>query len=97
MDQPSNGKARLTLFTKDPCQLCDELKVELEPFYNKLELTSVDITAPGNERWRKLYQYEIPVLFLEGHYLCKHRLNKQVLKQRLQQLEQHWSQSQSSS
>lgn len=90
VEQPPSGKPRLTLYTKDPCPLCDELKYDLEPFLGELELTSVDITASGNERWNKLYRYEIPVLFLEGHYLCKHRLDKNTLQQRMALLRQHW-------
>ena len=91
MERPTNGKPRLILYTKDPCPLCDELKVELEPYLNQVEFSCVDITALGNERWNKLYRYEIPVLFLEGHFLCKHRLDRFSLEKRLEELKQHWS------
>lgn len=92
MECPPNGKPRLTLYTKDPCPLCDELKVDLEPFLDEVEFSSVDITTEGNERWNKLYRYEIPVLFLEGQYLCKHRLDRDILQKRIKLIQEYWGQ-----
>jgi acetyl-CoA C-acetyltransferase len=47
----------------------------------------VDIEAPENIRFKELYRYEIPVLFLEGQFLCKNRLNVALLERRLSVLE----------
>ncbi|KAJ8678547.1 hypothetical protein QAD02_014334 [Eretmocerus hayati] len=74
----------LTMYTKDECPLCDIVKSELKKnFDGQYRLELVDITAPGNEHLKELYRYEIPVLFLEGHYLCKHRLDADLLRKRL--------------
>jgi hypothetical protein len=77
----------LTLFTKDPCPLCDTLKMELAPFMHRLRLKQVDIESPENIHFKQRYCHEIPVLFLEGQYLCKHRLNVATLERRLRALE----------
>jgi acetyl-CoA C-acetyltransferase len=77
----------LVLFTKDPCSLCDTVKMELAPFKHRLQLKQVDIEAPENVRFKELYQYEIPVLFLEGQFLCKNRLDVALLERRLYALE----------
>uniref|UniRef100_A0A1B6D1S8 Thiolase N-terminal domain-containing protein n=2 Tax=Clastoptera arizonana TaxID=38151 RepID=A0A1B6D1S8_9HEMI len=82
---------RLRLLTKDPCPLCDELKVQLEPFKHRFSLEIVDITSPSNSSLKKLFQYEIPVLFLEGKYICKHRLNTLALEEALTEVESEWS------
>jgi len=75
---------KLTLYTKNPCSLCDVLKNELRTnFAGHYQLEEIDITAQGNERYFKLYRYDIPVLFLEGQYLCKHRLDADLLRSRL--------------
>ncbi|XP_031782517.1 acetyl-CoA acetyltransferase, mitochondrial isoform X1 [Nasonia vitripennis] len=75
---------KLTLYTKDVCPLCDIVKDELKLKFNgQYQLEIVNITAPGNEHLKKLYQYEIPVLFLEGQYLCKHKLDVELLEKRL--------------
>ncbi|KAG8239680.1 hypothetical protein J437_LFUL017233 [Ladona fulva] len=76
----------LTLFTKYPCPLCDKLKAELRVFQSQFELVEVDIEADGNEKWRKLYRNEIPVLFLDEQFLCKHQLDSSLLEMRLQKI-----------
>lgn len=81
---------RLSLLTKDPCPLCDELKAELAPYQHRLQLQLVDITLPHNQHLYQLYRYEIPVLFLEGQYVCKHRLNHSIIERMLTELENEW-------
>lgn len=39
----------------------------------------------GNEEWRRLYQYDIPVFHLNGKYLMKHRVDREKLRIALQQ------------
>ncbi|KAK3799099.1 hypothetical protein RRG08_051377 [Elysia crispata] len=63
----------LTLFTKDPCPLCDKAVKKLEPFLNQVTLEKIDITAPGNESLWEKYRYDIPVFHFNGKYLMKHR------------------------
>lgn len=82
-------KPIMTLYTKDPCPLCDILKNELIPYKDKFELKTIDITASGNLKWLRLYRYEIPVLFFNGEFLCKHRLDKNILEIRLKEYEEN--------
>lgn len=83
---PLNEKPTLTLYTKDPCPLCDDLKEELRPYLEKCKLELIHIDRSENLRWLRLYRYEIPVLFLNGEYLCKHKLNSDLLEMRLRNL-----------
>lgn len=84
---PVSSSPKLTLYTKKPCPLCDTLKNELRlRFAGRYELEEINITAQGNERYHDLYRYDIPVLFLEGQYLCKHRLDADLLESRLDRL-----------
>lgn len=76
----------ITLYTKEPCPLCEELKIELEPYMKQIQFETVDITLRENLRWLRLYRYEIPVLFFNGQYLCKHKLNKVLLEQKLKEV-----------
>ncbi|XP_027029482.1 glutaredoxin-like protein C5orf63 homolog isoform X2 [Tachysurus fulvidraco] len=69
----------LTLFTKDPCPLCDEAKEMLEPYKHR----EVDITVPENSVWYDRYKYDIPVFHLNGQFLMMHRVNIAVLEKRL--------------
>ncbi|XP_018304272.1 glutaredoxin-like protein C5orf63 homolog [Mycetomoellerius zeteki] len=84
---PISSPPKLTLYTKSPCLLCDILKNELRlRFAGRYQLEEVDIAAQENEQYFQLYKYDIPVLFLEGQYLCKHRLDADLLERRLDEL-----------
>ncbi|XP_049298431.1 glutaredoxin-like protein C5orf63 homolog, partial [Anopheles funestus] len=82
------GKPLLTLYTHDNCTLCDDLVEQLEmQFAGRYTLQKVDITRKENVRFLRLYRYDIPVLFLNGQFLCMHRLNADLLLRRLEELE----------
>ncbi|KAB0356877.1 hypothetical protein FD754_001033 [Muntiacus muntjak] len=78
----------LTLFTKDPCPLCDEAKEVLGPYKNRFILQEVDITLPENSAWYDRYKFDIPVFHLNGQFLMMHRVNISKLEKQLQKLEQ---------
>ncbi|KAF6123325.1 hypothetical protein HJG60_001868 [Phyllostomus discolor] len=78
----------LTLFTKDPCPLCDEAKEVLEPYKNRFVLQEVDITLPENSTWYERYKFDIPVFHLNGKFLMMHRVNISKLEKQLRKLEQ---------
>lgn len=80
-------KPILTLYTKNPCPLCDELVAELTPFMDRLHLEKVDITRPENQKFFKQYRYDIPVLHINGEFLCMHRLDADLLDTKLNELQ----------
>lgn len=74
----------LTLYTREVCPLCDDLVAHLdEEFPNEFKLKKVFIDRKENVRYLRLFRYDIPVLFLNGQFLCMHKLNVQVLRDRL--------------
>nr|XP_054756321.1 glutaredoxin-like protein C5orf63 homolog [Lytechinus pictus] len=75
----------LTLYTKEQCSLCDDAKEVLQKFSNKFVLKEVDITAPGNEEWKRLYQYDIPVFHFNGKYLMRHRVDEDLFHKKLEE------------
>ncbi|XP_058296525.1 glutaredoxin-like protein C5orf63 homolog isoform X2 [Hylobates moloch] len=74
----------LTLFTKDPCPLCDEAKEVLKPYKNR----EVNITLPENSVWYERYKFDIPVFHLNGQFLMMHQVNTSKLEKQLLKLEQ---------
>ncbi|KAE8537761.1 hypothetical protein D1P53_005817 [Cryptococcus gattii VGV] len=77
---------RLTLYTGGKeCSLCEEqlaLLRKTHPFH----LTYFNIRAPPQDvdpreakKWRRLYQYDIPVLHLEDKRVQKHRIDNEEL------------------
>ena len=77
----------LTLYTKDPCPLCEEAKEALVPFSHRFSLREVDITDDGNEDLYDKYKFEIPVFFLEKKFLCKNRIELGKLERELREFE----------
>ncbi|XP_041753421.1 glutaredoxin-like protein C5orf63 homolog isoform X1 [Coregonus clupeaformis] len=78
----------LTLYTKDPCPLCDEAKEVLEPYKHRYIFQQVDITLPENKVWWDRYKYDIPVFHLNGQFLMMHRVNTTLLEKRLAEVDQ---------
>lgn len=74
------------MYTKKPCQLCDELVEQLQPFMSRLHFEKVDITKPENREFFQRYRYDIPVLHINGEFLCMHRLDAKLLDNKLNEL-----------
>ncbi|XP_020810519.1 uncharacterized protein LOC110185852 [Drosophila serrata] len=82
-----DGRPLLTLYTRDPCPLCDELVHRLEQeFDGRYRLEKVYIDRKENVRFLRLFRDDIPVVFLNGQFLCMHQLNEEALRERLQTL-----------
>ncbi|KAK7115987.1 hypothetical protein V1264_001751 [Littorina saxatilis] len=77
----------LTLYTKDPCPLCDDAVEELQPYKHRFVLEKVDITLEENKSWYKKYRYDIPVFHLNSSFLMKHRVDHDKLQKQLSSLE----------
>lgn len=77
----------VTLYTHGHCSLCDDLVEELEVKFNgRYQLEKVDITSKENLKYLRLYRLDIPVCFVNGQFLCKHKLNCDLLEKRLKDL-----------
>ena len=59
--------ARLTLFTRSNCSLCEVAKSKIAEFQKMrtVEYNEVDVMAADQKLWRRLYQYDTPVLHVE--------------------------------
>ena len=56
--------ARLTLFTKSDCGLCDTAKAQLAQLQKRrtVEYSEVDIMHPDNKKFFNMYAFDVPVL-----------------------------------
>lgn len=67
--------------------MCEEAKESLSPLSHRFSLREIDITDDGNEDLYDKYKFEIPVFFLEKKFLCKNRIEVEMLEQRLREFE----------
>lgn len=56
--------ARLTLFTRPNCSLCDSAKAVLQIVAKKrsFDYNEIDIMLPGQNEYKDLYEFDTPVV-----------------------------------
>ena len=59
--------ARLTLFTRANCSLCETAKTNIARVQKKrpIEYTEIDVMANGQGSWKSLYEFDTPVLHVQ--------------------------------
>lgn len=77
------GTARVTLYTRQGCCLCDDAKRVLESarLHARFELDVVDID--GDADLRLAYNDEVPVIAINGSKAFKYRVTEQELLKKL--------------
>lgn len=56
--------ARITLFTRRSCSLCDKAKIVIGDVSKKrsFDYYEIDVMAPDQERWKLAYEFDAPVV-----------------------------------
>lgn len=77
------NKVLMEIYSKENCQLCDELKEVINKVKNEFdfEIKEIDITK-DDEIFEK-YKYDIPVVNLNGTIAFKHRITVDELRKKL--------------
>ncbi|KAL9119654.1 MAG: hypothetical protein Q9187_003795 [Circinaria calcarea] len=59
--------ARITLFTRANCSLCETAKAMLRGLEKRrsFEYKEVDVMAEGQKEWRELYEFDTPVVHIQ--------------------------------
>lgn len=75
---------QVVLYTRAGCHLCDEMKAVVEAVgrHMPLELREVDIDTDPD--LRRLYDWEVPVLAIDGRKAFKYRVSERQLRARLE-------------
>ncbi|EXJ77804.1 hypothetical protein A1O3_10033 [Capronia epimyces CBS 606.96] len=62
-----SSTVRLTLFTRANCGLCDVAKSRIVEFKKQrpVDYVEVDIMSPGQEKWKAVYDFDVPVLHVD--------------------------------
>jgi len=76
-------KAHVIVYSRPGCHLCDEAKAAIEKSNcaDRYTLEEVNIES-DNELLRK-YQYDIPVITIDGEEAFRHRVDSDEFKMRL--------------
>lgn len=57
---------RMTLFIRQNCSLCTDAKDVMSKVWDRrpFEYTEIDVMAPGQTKWKNLYEFDTPVASL---------------------------------
>lgn len=73
----------LQLYTRPGCTLCDELLRAAEPIARQHGLDIRRVNIDNDSDLRRRFGLDIPVLVLDGHEVCRHRLDAAALERAL--------------
>lgn len=81
----TDSKARVIIYSRPGCHLCDEAKRAMEAARCFDEYTLVEINIESDPALLRRYQYDIPVITIDGVEAFRHRLSALEFRLRLSQ------------
>jgi glutaredoxin len=82
--ESANTKARVVIYSRPDCHLCEEAKQAIAAAECLDEYTLEEINIESDADLLKRYQYDIPVITIEGVEAFRHRLTSRAFRERLQ-------------
>lgn len=73
----------LEIYSKDNCQLCDELKEVVKKVNQKINFQIKEIDITKDPEIFEKYKYDIPVVHINGVIAFKHRITEAELIKKL--------------
>jgi glutaredoxin len=81
--QPTPIKAQVIIYSRPGCHLCDEAKSAIAAARCPDEYTLAEINIESDPELLRRYQYDIPVIMIDGVEAFRHRLTAEEFRQRL--------------
>jgi len=81
--QATPTKAQVIIYSRPGCHLCDEAKSAMAAARCPDEYTLAEINIESDPELLRRYQYDIPVVTIDGVEAFRHRLTAQDFRQRL--------------
>ncbi|KAK0509637.1 hypothetical protein JMJ35_008031 [Cladonia borealis] len=85
--------ARITLFTRKNCGLCDVAKSVLNNVgkTRSFEYNEIDVMAPGEGEWKNAYEFDVPVVHVQRIF---HTYSKPDIATEARKLMHHFDEGQ---
>lgn len=80
------NKAIITIYSKPGCHLCDEAKANILAAGCNNEFTIEELNIEEDATLKERFQYDIPVIFINGIKVFKHRVDPREFKQKLRRI-----------
>ncbi len=69
------SKARVIVYSRPGCHLCDEAKAVIQNSHCSDRFTLEEVNIESDDELLKKYKYDIPVVTIDGEEAFKHRVD----------------------
>jgi glutaredoxin len=74
---------RIEIYSKPDCPLCEEAKEIILQVQRRIPFELREVNIEGDRTLFEKFQYDIPVIFIDGRKAFKHRLGADELESRI--------------
>lgn len=78
--------SEVTIYTRPGCHLCEEAKAAIKASGCDGEFILKEVNIDDDALLREQYGYDIPVIFINGVKVFKHRVDPREFKRKLRRL-----------
>jgi glutaredoxin len=82
-DKSSAESLEVTLYTRPGCHLCDEAKSQIAPLLAEFGAQLREVNVDSDPALQALYNLDVPVIFLDGRKIAKHRVDTGQFRRQL--------------
>jgi glutaredoxin len=75
---------RLTMYSRVGCHLCDVMKEQIDALAPRYSFTLEVVDIDRDPELKKKYDWDVPVLLVDGEKIAKYRLDEAMLLRRLE-------------
>ena len=79
-------RARVIIYSRPGCHLCDEAKASMLSAGCDDDFTLEEINIDEDPELKERYQFDIPVIMIDGAKAFKHRVEPKEFKRRLRRI-----------
>ncbi|MCA1817050.1 MAG: glutaredoxin family protein [Acidobacteria bacterium] len=83
MSHESSGKARVVIYTRPGCHLCDAAKAQIARARCDELFTLEEVDVDSDPGLARRYGHDVPVVTINGAHAFKHRLTAEDFKREL--------------
>jgi len=73
----------VTLYTRAGCHLCDEAKAQMAALLAEFGAALHEVDVDSDPALRAQYTNDVPVVFLAGRKVAKHRIDREQFRRQL--------------
>jgi len=88
-DKPPAEPLEVTLYTRPGCHLCDEAKLQIAPLLAEFGARLREVNIDSDPELQERYNFDVPVIFLAGRKIAKHRIDAGQLRRQLLEARRH--------